>query len=69
MNKVMKKFMSGEVQEFSIDHGHNITAKEINLFRIDGTHMSILGNQLFFNDLQAAMQSFLQNCQTSSPTK
>lgn len=54
-NKVMKKLMGGKVQGYSIDLNHNMTAKEINLFRIDGTHMSILENKLVLNNLQASI--------------
>lgn len=63
--------MGNEVQGYSIDHAHIITAKQINLFPTDVTYISCLGNNLFINNLQAAMQLFLKkkNSQSSYPPK
>lgn len=65
IHKIMKKFLGSEVQGFSVDYDHNITAKEINHFRLDDTYMSCLRNQLFLNNLLQTMQLFLQNSRTS----
>lgn len=69
IHKIMKKFLGSEVQGFSVDYDHNITAKEINHFRLDDTYMSCLRNQLFLNNLLQAMQLFLQNSRTSYSQK
>lgn len=54
INKVLKKFIGNEVQWYSIDHAHFITAKQINLFPTDVTYISCIGNQLFLNNQQSA---------------
>lgn len=44
----MKKFLGGQVEEYSKDFNHDNIVKwiEFNYFRPDGNHMSRFGNQL-----------------------
>lgn len=63
----MKKFLGGQVEEYSKDLNHNNIVKwiEFNYFRPDGNHMSRFGNQL----IQKTCNLFLQNSQTCYPPK
>ena len=50
-----------------ISHDHNIKAKELSLYRYDGTHLSDLGNQVFLNNIQGGLEVFLGSAQTEFP--
>lgn len=64
----MKKFLGGQVEEYSKDLNHDNIVKwiEFNYFRPDGNHMSRFGNQLI---LKKTCNLFLQNSQTCYPPK
>lgn len=50
----MKKFLGGQVEEYSKDLNHDNIVKwiEFNYFPPDGNHMSRFGNQLILKNLQ-----------------
>lgn len=50
----MKKFLGGQVEEYSKDLNHDNIVKwiEFNYFRPDGNHMSHFGNQPILKNLQ-----------------
>jgi hypothetical protein len=50
----------GSIQGFTIRHV-NIKAKEIDLYRRDGTHLSDVGlGSVYLNNIQGAFESFLK---------
>ena len=49
----------GSIQGFTIRHV-NIKAKEIDLYRRDGTHLSDVGLSVYLNNIQGAFESFLK---------
>ena len=49
----------GSIQGFTIRHV-NIKAKEIDLYRRDGTHLSDVGLSVCLNNIQGAFESFLK---------
>ena len=57
MNLAVKNIILG-VGGYVIRHP-NIRAKENNLYRFDGTHLSNVGINVYLNTIQGALESFL----------
>jgi len=51
--------IAGSIQGFTIRHV-NIKAKEIDVYRGDGTHLSDVGLSVYLNNIQGAFESFLK---------
>lgn len=45
---------------------NNISAKEVNLFHTDGTHLSSLGNSILINNWKTALQSLINSTPDNS---
>ena len=60
VNIAVRKVVKEEIiNRYVISHP-NITEKERTLYRNDGTHLSDVGNDVFLNNVQAALESYLQ---------
>lgn len=59
INSAINNYVT-EVKGKAIRHDQNIMAKEISLYRPDGTHLSKTGNQILLNNLQGGLESFLK---------
>lgn len=63
VNKRILKFVL-DLGGLVINH-HNISARNVCLFRFDGTHLSDMGNDIFLNNIRAAFHIFINqlgNC-------
>ena len=56
MNLAVKNLILG-VGEYVIRHP-NIRAREVNLYRFDGTHLSNVGINVYLNTIQGALEIF-----------
>ena len=56
----------GSIQRFTIKHV-NIKAKEIDLYRRDGIHLSYVGLSVYLNNIQDVFESFLKTGGPSVP--
>jgi len=52
---------------FCVIRHPNIRAKERNLYRFDGTHLSDTGNEVYLNNIQGALEYFLSS-DSNSPS-
>ena len=59
VNLAVKNIVLG-VGGYVIKH-NNIRARDINLFRNDGTHLSDIGINVYLNTIQGALESFLSS--------
>ena len=60
VNIAVRKVVKEEITNGYVISHPNITEKERTLYRNDGTHLSDVGNDVFLNNVQAALESFLQ---------
>lgn len=69
VNLAVRNIVSS-IQGYAIRH-QNISAKEINLYRYDGTHLSDIGLRVYLNTIQGALESFLKTAgpQVFPPTE
>ena len=59
VNLAVKHIVLG-VGGYVIKH-NNMRARDINLFRNDGTHLSDIGINVYLNTIQGALESFLSS--------
>lgn len=68
----IRKRVNCAVNNFIKNEGHyvikhpNIRASEIELYRFDGTHLSDIGNDIYLNNLQGALETFVTSPNTKS---
>lgn len=60
MNSAIKQFILSNGGKY-INNDSYISAKEVNLFHTDGTHLSTLGNTILLRNWKAALQLLLTN--------
>ena len=71
IEKILKR-VNCAVNNFIKNEGHyvlkhpNIWASEIELYRFDGTHLSDIGNDIYLNNLQGALETFITSPNTKS---
>jgi hypothetical protein len=64
VNLAVRNIVSS-IQGYAIRH-QNISAKEINSYRNDGTHLSDIGLRVYLNTIQGALESFFENSWSTS---
>ena len=68
----IRKRVNCAVNNFIKNEGHyvikhpNIRASETELYRFDGTHLSDIGNDIYLNNLQGALETFIRSPNTKS---
>lgn len=69
VNLAVRNIVSS-IQRYAIRH-QNISAKEINSYRNDKTHLSDIGLRVYLNTIQGALESFLKTAgpQVFPPTE
>ena len=58
LNLAIKNIFLNEIQKGCIIRHTNITVKEKSLFRYDGVHLSDVGNNIYLNSNQGALEAF-----------
>ena len=58
VNLAIKNIFLNEIQKGGIIRHPNITVKEKSLFRYDGVHLSDVGNNIYLNNIQGALEAF-----------
>lgn len=58
VNLAIKNIFLNEIQKGCIIRHPNITVKEKSLFRYDGVHLSDVGNNIYLNNIQGALEAF-----------
>ena len=58
VNLAIKNIFLNEIQKGGIIRHPNITVKEKSLFRYDGVHLSDVGNNIYLNNNQGALEAF-----------
>ena len=69
VNRMVKNFVLSEINGAVILHDQNISAKDIQLYRTDGTHMSKLGNKIFNNNIRSGIDAIVKNNAKQFPTE
>lgn len=67
VNRMIKNFVL-DLGGKAILHDQNIAAKDSQLYRIDGTHLSKLGNKIFLNNLKGGIEALVQQGNKLFPT-
>ena len=69
INSAVNKFVNNDGH--CVIHHPNIRAREKNLYRFHGTHLSDIGVNIYLNNIQGAVETFMSSNQTRSflPTK
>ena len=58
VNLAIKNIFLNGIQKGCIILHPNITVKEKSLFRYDGVHLSDIGNNIYLNNIQGALEAF-----------
>ena len=58
VNLAIKNIFLNEIQKGCIIRHPNITVKEKSLLRYDGVHLSDVGNNIYLNNIQGALEAF-----------
>ena len=58
VNQAIKNIFLNEIQKGCIIRHPNITVKEKSLLRYDGVHLSDVGNDIYLNNIQGALEVF-----------
>lgn len=61
VNTAVRKFLREDIDKGYVIRHRNITHLERDLYRFDGTHLSDIGNSAYLNNMQAALEMFLQS--------
>ncbi|CAC5370416.1 unnamed protein product [Mytilus coruscus] len=62
-----RKRVNSSINNFVLNDGHcviqhpNIRAREMNLYRFDGTHLSDIGYDIYLNNIQRGIETFLSS--------
>ena len=64
INSAVNKFVKNDGH--CVIHHPNIRAREKNLYRFDGTHLSDIGVDIYLNNIQGAVETFMSSNQTRS---
>ena len=64
INSAVNKFVKNDGH--CVIHHPNIRAREKNLYRFDGTHFSDIGVDIYLNNIQGAVETFMSSNQTRS---
>ena len=64
INSAVNKFVKNDGH--CVIHHPNIRAREKNFYRFDGTHLSDIGVDIYLNNIQGAVETFMSSNQTRS---
>ncbi|CAG2214541.1 unnamed protein product [Mytilus edulis] len=62
-----RKRVNSAINNYALNDGHcviqhpNIRAREMNLYRYDGTHLSDIGYDIYLNNIQGGIETFLSS--------
>ena len=61
VNSAVKKILREDIEKGYVIRHRNISHLERDLYRYDGTHLTDLGYSVYLNNIQAALEMFLQS--------